>query len=184
MLLSLLESLAILAYVGLVIFAVVRGCRFAEAGELRIASPHGIADAVARLTAACAPPARIHDSQAMAGHVLHGSVRLRRVMGRGNSFVPVFSGDFREDGGEVVLVGEFGMAASVQLFLMVWCGGLVAIVGRSLFAAIAQGQSSGLSIVGMGALMLAFLVALVHSAKKSAAGDIPWLADRMRQALA
>ena len=184
MLLSLIESLAILAYVGLVIFAVVRGCRFADAHELRIASPHPVADAVARLAAACASPGLIRGSQAMVGHVLPGSVRLRRVTGQRNSFRPVFNGDFREEGGEVVLVGEFGMAASVQLFLMVWCGGLVASLGRCLFGAVVQGQSSALPVIAMGALMLVALVTLVHSAKKSSAGDVAWLAGRMREALA
>ncbi|MCK9685929.1 hypothetical protein [Scleromatobacter humisilvae] len=173
-----LESLAILGYVGLVIFCVARGCRFPGDLDRRIVSAHSLADSVARLDERCVA------ASAMAGHVLGGSVRLAcRADGRLNSFRPVFSGEFREEGAAVVLVGEFGMAAATQVFLVVWFGGLGVALARILFAAVVAGQRDAWAGGLFCALMLLACTALVRSAKRASAGDIAWLTTALRDAL-
>jgi hypothetical protein len=184
---ALIESLAVMAYVALVVIAVVRGCRFRDqATAVSIVSGHPVAEAVARLASRCGSAgAWTTGSEGMTGSVTAGSVRLaRRVKGKRNSFQPVFSGDFRPRGEQVVLVGEFGMAASMQGFLMFWGGGVGVALLEGLHGAIVRQRGQGWVIVAATAALLAVCVASVRAAKKLSAGDIPWMTAVLRDALA
>lgn len=187
MLFALLQSLGLLAYVGLVVAGVVRLCRFAGGGSrLRIACARPVDEAVAALSACCMPAAsRSLVSQWMTGHVSRGSVRVqRRARGRRNAFAAVFSGDFREQGGGVVLVGEFGMAALTQGFLVLWCGGVVLALLLGLRGAIVEGRRDALEIAAGAAAMLLVCGALVRLGKTWGAQDIRWMTGVMREAVA
>lgn len=187
MILALFESFGVLAYVGLVIFGVVRLCRFdARGAPLHIDCARAIDDSVVALSACCMPAApRSLVSQWMAGSVSRGSARLeRRVRGRQNSFGAVFSGDFRERGARVVLVGEFGMAACTQGFLMLWCGGVGLALFAGLYGGIVQGHPAGLTLVAIAAALLLACWGLVRFGKAWAADDIRWMTGVVREALA
>ena len=185
--LALIKSIALLGYVGLVIFGVVRLCRFAPgASRVRLACGRSVDDSVVALAACCMPLAsRSLVSQWLIGSVTRGSVRLeRRIRGQQNSFRPVFSGDFRTHGDKVVLVGEFGMAAGTQGFLMFWCGAAGAAALACLYAALVQDQPRAWMGVVLGAGLLGACVAIVRIGKSAAADDIAWMTALMREALA
>jgi len=60
-------------------------------------------------------------SQAAVGRVTATDVRLQRVIPMfGNSFKPIFVGQFRETNGRVVLSGRFTMFLFSKIFISVW----------------------------------------------------------------
>ena len=184
--LALVKSLAALAYLGLVIFGVVRACSVGAGSRVRLDSVHSIPDSVALLAARCMPAnARSLVSHWMTGEVRPGGVRLmRRVKGQRNSFSPVFTGYCRTQGGKVVLVGEFGMPIGSQGFLVLWCGAVGAVILACLHGALLQAQPRAWTGVGIGVALMAACIAILRIGKASSAGDVAWMTAVMREALA
>lgn len=179
---SLIESLAVIAYVVGVIVAVVRGCRYSSAQRLlHLESARSIPDAVARLAQQC----RSFASERLVGSVERGNVRLvRQAKGVTNSFKPVFRGDFRQRGDKTVLVGEFGMAASTQAFLVFWYGMVGAGIIACLAGLLVQGRREAWGGLAMCVCLLAACVTLVRFAKRISADDIAWMTSVLKETLA
>ena len=124
--------------------------------------------------------------QAAVGTVTATRVKLQRVIPMvGNSFKPLFIGQFVTRGDRIFLTGRFTMPIFAKVFLSFWFGvlALMAVMANAAFV-FSHDKSAGKSaLLFAPAAMFAAGVAFVSLGKWFGRNDAAWLADTIRRSI-
>jgi hypothetical protein len=124
------------------------------------------------------------------GAVMFGRVTVVRNHPWGSlwatdSFIPAFRGKLESNGGRTLLVGQFGMRRSIQVFVVLWFGSF-----PFLAASLLRALPSSPDMVFVKALVLVFLLAIagvilytIHATWRAHRGDIEFITHEIQRAL-
>jgi hypothetical protein len=153
-------------------------------------SAFGLDESVARLSAVTRELPIFTRQRVAQGEVYKYWVVIRRpyrfrlydLDPRPLGFEPYFDGDFLEVDGCVRLVGRFRLSLLTSVFITIWLGFVVFILGLSLRSLMAGDlRLWWFPLAALGFLVLGVL--FVWFGRQRARGDIPWLTNFMEDTL-
>lgn len=148
---------------------------------IEFTTDYSLEDSLRRLAAVTRAPRLFGSSEESAvGRVSAERIELVRVRPHiNNSFKPVFTGRFVDDGAGLVLRGSFAVHRAVRVFVALW---LVLLSAFTVILIAGRGfDAVGFLVVTAG--MAVLMVAIVALGRWLSRDDPAWIADVVRQAL-